>query len=1077
MSGDYTRFTHDPLKRRSGVLMQQGRVQLDSDWNESVDITKRRQRLQSLDVFGPIGVPYETTPEAFKIGVAAGPGGDLTIEPGRLYVDGLLCEAFASETPSYLAQPFYPDPPALPAGDAVVYLDVWEREVTYVEDASLLDVALGGADTATRTQTVWQLKVEGRDGAVCGLDVGDPSSAGRLSSDAVAPPALSDPCILPPKAGYRGLENRLYRVEIHSGGALGVARFKWSRDNGSIVSVVRGVAVAGAQTTLTVNRIGRDPVLRFRIDDWVTITDDHRELMGEPGEMARVIDIVESRNEIVLDRALPTGRPFGATPADLVARHTRVQRWDQTAATNTIDADGLIATAAGPIDLEDGVQVSFALDPAGGAFRDFDHWVFAVRVADASVEKLNAAPPRGVEHHYVQLAAVIGLGGPSPVATDCRPPEASDDECCCAVTVAVGEDIQQAIDSLPDVGGCVCLKAGVHQPRATIVIRRPFVRLTGESPGVFVDLANGDSVLRVEAAFGVRVEGIVFRGAIESGEGVVSLAGADDVAVTGCGMENKGPVRVVGVDVLRTDRLRVERCFIRSVEVGIRTVGFCDAPVFVENLIRPGGRGDGKLFPIGVLSQGTSAPVTVSGNRIEETAFGIVINDAHPFGEPFSGAEGSAILDNVIVVDPIERGDADRIYAIDAAAERSVVSGNRIWVRSPDHVAIRATGSNSVIGGNVVKAELKEMGDRAPVGVQIGYESEKAGVPTTEIVVADNRFEGPTSGVMATDARSPTIRDNALVGDRPERGPVTFGVMLSRVQNALVGGNRIAGVTIGLGGLSGRANRWSENDVSAVTAGLFLALEAAPAVQGNRIHDTTQVGLGAIGMIARADFIANRLTNVSYEAERATGIGAVMVAGEWHVEANEVVNVGVRPENKLQAPTTVGIFGMSILEARLESNLVVHTDFLERDPEREDRAVLIDGLYERSYDFAEGSLTIGFPLLIASNEFTGVGRTALIEVAERKVEGDFRARFERVSFDQNYCMHKTGRLEAHEQATVVLTGRSAIVMGNHIKATTKSFPSVNFSGTPGPFIGNVTNGGASNHADFPAPESAFNQIM
>ena len=38
MSGDYTRFTFDPLKRYSGVLMQQGRVQLDSDWNEEIDI-------------------------------------------------------------------------------------------------------------------------------------------------------------------------------------------------------------------------------------------------------------------------------------------------------------------------------------------------------------------------------------------------------------------------------------------------------------------------------------------------------------------------------------------------------------------------------------------------------------------------------------------------------------------------------------------------------------------------------------------------------------------------------------------------------------------------------------------------------------------------------------------------------------------------------------------------------------------------------------------------------------------------------------------------------------------------------
>src|SRR5918993_4606130 len=160
MSGDYTRFTHDPRKRYASVLMQQGRVQLDSDWNEAAGIERRRLRLLSLDSFGPVGVPYLTTPDAFLIGPLPG---DLSIQPGRLYVDGLLAEILDGETFTYLTQPFLPEPPPLPGGDAVVYLDVWEREITYVHDPELLDVALGGADTATRLQTVWQLRVDARD--------------------------------------------------------------------------------------------------------------------------------------------------------------------------------------------------------------------------------------------------------------------------------------------------------------------------------------------------------------------------------------------------------------------------------------------------------------------------------------------------------------------------------------------------------------------------------------------------------------------------------------------------------------------------------------------------------------------------------------------------------------------------------------------------------------------------------------------------------------------------------------------------------------------------------------------------
>ena len=497
MAGDYTRFTFDPRKRYSGVLMQQGRVQLDSDWNEEVAIVNRRVRTLALDTFGPVGLPLLTTPDAFLIGLLGGAPADLSIGAGRLYVDGWLAEHFAGEDFTYLNQPFLPAPPDLPGqGDVVVYLDVWQREVTYIEDPELLDAALGGVDTATRRQTVWQVKFDARDGAECGMDVGDPPSAGRLSSEAIAPPAPDDPCILPPLAGYRGLENRLYRVEVHDGGPLGTARFRWSRDNGSIVSVVTDLQVSGGQTTLTVTRIGRDPVLRFRIDDWVSVTDDHRELYEETPEMAQVVDIDETNRRIVLDRALPTGtgRAFGATPGDLEDRRTRIQRWDQTAALNPLDSDGLITTAAGPIDIEEGIRISFTVDPAGGAFRNGDYWVFAARTADASVEELDEAPPRGIHHHYVQLAAITGLGGANPQVSDCRPrPEDGVAQCCCCLVTVGARDDQRAdffdlagaIAALPNLAPndsvpvIVCLLDGDHALGTPVVVTRPRVTIRG----------------------------------------------------------------------------------------------------------------------------------------------------------------------------------------------------------------------------------------------------------------------------------------------------------------------------------------------------------------------------------------------------------------------------------------------------------------------------------------------------------------------------------------------------------------------------------------------------------------------
>ena len=474
MPGDYTRFTHRPAKGYSSVLMQQGRVQLDSDWNEQADILQRRLRVQALDTFGPCAVPEPTTPDAFKLAALVGPPADLAIGGGRLYLDGLLAEIFAGESFSYLGQKYHPDPPALPlSGEAVAYLDLWEREITSIEDPDLLEKALGGPDTTTRRQTIWQVKWHAVTDASCEIDLNAlfPPSAGRLTTSAIAPPASNDPCILSPSGGYRGLENRLYRVEVHHPGALGTARFKWSRDNASIVSRVDDLTASGTQTQLTVARIGRDKVLRFSVGDWVEVTDDHRELMGEAGEMAQVTDTSEAALTLTLGRAIPTGtgRAFGATATEIKARHTRVHKWDQKAPGNSLDADGLMTPGGSNLHLEDGVFVQFGLNPAAGELKVGDYWVFAARTADASVESLTDAPPRGIAHHYCPLATLKWLGTPAVLDLhDCR--TLWPDPHCCTVSVRPGGDIQRAIDSLPPEGGCVCLLPGTHELQTPILI-------------------------------------------------------------------------------------------------------------------------------------------------------------------------------------------------------------------------------------------------------------------------------------------------------------------------------------------------------------------------------------------------------------------------------------------------------------------------------------------------------------------------------------------------------------------------------------------------------------------------------
>src|SRR5262249_51770876 len=151
-------------------------------------------------------------------------------------------------------------------------------------------------------------------------------------------------------------------------------------------------------------RLGRDSVARISIGDWVEVTDDWRELNGLPGEVRKVAVVDDGDETITLAAALPAGAfdPLDAT------RHTRVQRWDESGV--AVDAAGGVmqvpAAAGTAIVLEDGVQISFDVDPAGGSFHVGDYWVFAARTADASVEVLDAAPPRGILHHFCRLAVV-----------------------------------------------------------------------------------------------------------------------------------------------------------------------------------------------------------------------------------------------------------------------------------------------------------------------------------------------------------------------------------------------------------------------------------------------------------------------------------------------------------------------------------------------------------------------------------------------------------------------------------------------------------------------------------------------
>jgi len=549
MSGDYSRIRFDPRKDIASVWMQQGRVQLDSDWNEGMAALDRRLRAESVDTFGVHPVPGRTgvavvspqTPDAFKIKWGdTGP----TIGRGRMYVDGLLVENYGGGKEvfdpvlaelhgdgalPYVNQPYcYKLPlPQPESGHHLAYLEVWQRELTHLQYPEMVENAVG-VDTTTRWQTVWQVRFlllsEGgneRPDVNCSTpDDRLPEwqalirpSAGRMSIKAEVTPPDTGPCELPPSGGYRGLENQLYRIEIHDGGAAGTATFKWSRDNASVASaVVEIVSQTADSTELKLASLGRDAVLRFDAGDWVEILDDRCELDGENSNPALRRGVIR---QITVDNAKQTIQFSPALPADLIpaggddtlaARHTRMRRWDQKGTVRDTNGNllanlddpnssGLIPISALGVwvELEKGIQVRFSLDPAGGEFRSGDYWVSAARTADTSIETFTDAPPRGIHRHYARLA-IVDLRDNERVISDCRihwPPACGG---CCTITVAPGESIQAALDALPDEGGCVCLKTGVHIINEPIRINRSNVILQGESPGAVVR-SNGTALI------------------------------------------------------------------------------------------------------------------------------------------------------------------------------------------------------------------------------------------------------------------------------------------------------------------------------------------------------------------------------------------------------------------------------------------------------------------------------------------------------------------------------------------------------------------------------------------------------
>ncbi|MEA2465267.1 MAG: hypothetical protein QOJ98_3014 [Acidobacteriota bacterium] len=525
MKGDFTRLTHDPLKRYSKVLRQQGRADLDADTNELVQILGTRDETKIRDVVGQTGFPKGTGMQ-----VSALADGTLRINPGRAYVDGILAELPGNAPINYASQPDLPSPPPVNPQNGrrdLVYLDVWERFITAHQDPDIKEVALGGADTATRVQVVCQVRIRQNVGGAltCDSPLQDwapPASGGLLSTELDVPAIPPDPCSPLPGSAFRGLENRLYRVEIHSPGNLGQATWKWSRDNGSVFFGIREFR-PNEPNRVELARMGRDAMLSIKNGDWAEVLGDTTDLKGNPGTLTQV-DLADAPTRIVTFD--------GAVDAHEPEAHPIVRRWDGEPQLSSANA----------VELEDGIRVRLS----GSGFRTGDYWTFTARTAEeGGLELLQNEAPHGIRHHYAKLAFVSWAqvnNAWNPAVTDCRdlfPPlndiDAEDvgfesavcefgpevktvqdalealckqDHDCCTLVAKPGPGWESVFNEIPNGGdAAICFRAGEYPVASApvVVTNKGHLKLTGVGPGTRIVAKSGECAVRFQGCKSVTV--------------------------------------------------------------------------------------------------------------------------------------------------------------------------------------------------------------------------------------------------------------------------------------------------------------------------------------------------------------------------------------------------------------------------------------------------------------------------------------------------------------------------------------------------------------------------------------------
>jgi Family of unknown function (DUF6519) len=587
MSSDRSRLSDRPRHLYTGIVAQQGRVLLDRDVNDLQDIVLSGLATDVRDIVGPSGTPddgfrisapntaptpgFWSPPEPATTSPpeAPGSGDDFLIGAGSMYLGGHRIEfpprqSGQAVTYSYLDQPDWPvpDPIAADLTHELVYLDAVLQEVSAVEDPDLLEVALGGPDTAQRLRFVRRVKRETVQASDCataweqaivawaaqGLTF-DPATmrlaaAARLQVSFTEDAGTGDPCDPTATGGYLGADNQLIRVQISAPPGSQQPTLVWGYDNASFIYRITSVSPDGATLTLA-----SDPPDAFhtpQAGQIVEILTTGSMIAAEPDEtdptgVRQIVRVAAAAIGEFHDLAQPYGPLTQGDPTSYIVLSKPVGAAIAASALPLflrVWQAQLPVTIGTPVTLYDpNTQISTGLEvtlSGANVLADGTYWQIAVRPSTPQAvypEDLLTAPRAadGPLRLVCPLAVIDWTATAAPSITDCR--NTFDNLVnltrrrpgCCIVAISPRDltattSLQTLIDRAATTAqrATVCLAAGIYTLSAPL-------QLGPAHAGIIIESCGGPAVLEVNPA----ADATAFI------EGLVTVAGVAGVSLVG----------------------------------------------------------------------------------------------------------------------------------------------------------------------------------------------------------------------------------------------------------------------------------------------------------------------------------------------------------------------------------------------------------------------------------------------------------------------------------------------------------------------------------------------------------------